>query len=156
MYTDKLCNIMGALFIIHAPVIQPLTIAGRLQVPPTKNLFANSTTIPDDPHATIVARMALPTASPSPGRLIDPWLPPLNAMKPVMRMNPPSETRGMEWPEMGLARGGRVVEAAAAADLDGGAAESVEWILGKRSSRGPSMMAPEITCDSESPFTQLF
>ena len=122
---------------IDAPVIQPLMIAGRLHVPPTKNLLTSSTTIPDDPQATIVARMALPMASPSPGRLTEPWLPPLNAMNPVMRMKPPRETSGIEWPEMGLTLG-------AAAGLDRLDAESVGWILaGKRSSRGPSIMAPE-------------
>ena len=29
-----------------------------------------------------------------------PWLPPLKAMKPMIRMKPPRETRGREWPVM--------------------------------------------------------
>ena len=112
-------------------------MAVRLHVPPMKNLLASSTTIPDELQATIVETMALPMASPSPGRLIEPLLPPLNAMKPVMRMNPPRETSGIEWPEMVLALRRAV---AGFAELG---AESLEWIRGKRSILGPSMMAPE-------------
>ena len=36
--------------------------------------------------------------TPSPGWLIEAWLPPLKAMNPMMRMKPPRETRGSEWP----------------------------------------------------------
>ena len=115
--------------------------AVRLHVPPTKNLLASSTTIPDELQATIVETIALPMASPSPGRLIEPRLPPLNAMKPVMRMKPPRETSGIEWPEMVLAlRGARGALTAGFAEL---CAESLEWLRGKRSILGPSMMAPE-------------